>query len=82
MNAKEESGTQLLRVWIEDCMGRVLKQTEIELPAQSLARLSVEDLEYLEEVEEAREQLIEDYVASLMLGVSKPLPCDVEEGTL
>ena len=60
MNATEESGTKLLQVWIEDEMGRVVNRTEIQLPAQSLARLSVEDLEYLEEVEEAREQLIED----------------------
>lgn len=82
MNATEESRTKLLQVWIEDEMGRVVNRTEIQLPAQSLARLSAEDLEYLEEVEEVREQLIEDYVASLMLGVSKPLPCDVEEGTL
>lgn len=86
MNAKEESGTQLLRVWIEDCMGRILKQTEIELPAQLLAELEVEDIEELEEVEQVRKELIDDYIAEytadLMLGVSKLLPYGGEEGTL
>lgn len=81
MNATDKSGTKLLQVWIEDDMGRIVNRTEIQLPAQSLDKLSVEDIEEREEVDEARKELIEDYVATLMLGVSEPLPCNSEEVT-
>ena len=58
-----------LRVWIANEHGNELNHTHIQVPAQEVIDGGIEDAE---DVEEAHQELIDDYVYSLIKGVDKP----------
>ena len=66
-----------VRVWIANEHGYEINHSHIEFPAEALNDCDIEDLDV---VEEAQQELIDDYVESLMRGTDKPRHENSREG--
>jgi hypothetical protein len=63
------SKTISLRVWIANEHGNEINHCHIDVPVEALTDTYIEDLDA---VEEAQQELIDDYVESLVRGIDKP----------